>query len=145
MTERDVKQWLNRAHDIDKEIKNLECECEKAFNRATSVVNGLDSEKVQTSKINATEGKYAAYADYIAGIKKRTAELYEVKAEILRAINKVDNGTYRLLLTLRYIRFMTWERIAEEMNYSYRQTLRIHGYSLLKFKDVIECHITSVI
>lgn len=145
MTEQGVKQWLNRAHNIDREIKNLERERDKAFNRATSVINGSGSEKVQTSKINATEGKYAAYADYVAEIDKRTAELYEVKAEILRAINKVDNSTYRLLLTLRYIRFMTWERIAEEMNYSYRQTLRIHGYSLLKFKDVIECHITSVI
>ena len=118
MTEQGVKQWLNRAHDIDKEIKNLKRERDKAFNEATSVVNDSGSEKVQTSKINATEGKYAAYANYVAEIDKRTAELYEVKAEILRVINKVDNSTYRLLLTLRYIRFMTWERIAEEMDLS---------------------------
>ena len=82
-------------------------------------------------KINATEGKYAAYADYVAEIDKRTAELYEVKTEILRAINKVDNSAYRLLLTLRYIRFMTWERIAEEMNYKdVRWVYRLHGRAL---------------
>lgn len=118
MTEQSVKQWLNRAHNIDREIKNLKCERSKVFNEATSAVNGSGSEKVQTSKTNAAEGKYAAYADYAAEIDRRTAELYEVKAEILKAINKVDNSTYRLLLTLRYIRFMTWERIAEEMNLS---------------------------
>ena len=131
MTEQGVKQWLNRAHNIDREIKNLERERDKAFNRATSVVNGSGSEKVQTSKINATEGKYAAYADYVAEIDKRTAELNEVKTEILRAINKVDNSAYRLLLTLRYIRFMTWERIAEEMNYKdVRWVYRLHGRAL---------------
>lgn len=131
MTEQGVKQWLNRAHNIDKEIKSLKIERDKAFSRATSTVNGSGSEKVQTSKINATEGKYTVYADYVAEIDKRTAELYEVKAEILKAINKVDNSTYRLLLTLRYIRFMTWERIAEEMNYrDVRWVYRLHGRAL---------------
>lgn len=145
MTERDVKQWLNRAHNIDKEINNLILERDRAFSKATSAVNGASGEKVQTSAQNSTESKYIAYAEYESEIDRRIDELYEVKKEILWAIKKVENGTYRLLLTLRYIRFMTWEQVAEEMNYSYRQTLRIHGKSLRKIKHVIECHIGSMI
>ena len=145
MTERDVKQWLNRAHNIDKEINNLILERDRAFSKATSAVNGASGEKVQTSAQNSTESKYIAYAEYESEIDRRIDELYEVKKEILRAIKKVENGTYRLLLTLRYIRFMTWEQVAEEMNYSTMHIHRLHNDSLKKVKDVIECYTVSMI
>ena len=40
-----------------------------------------------------------------------------------------------------YIKGMTWEQIAVEMNYSYRNTTRLHGYALksCKIKDVLVC------
>lgn len=138
MTEEDVKCWLNRAYKIDKEINNLMHERDKAFDMATSAVNGVGNEKVQTSKTNATEGKYAAYADYELEIDKRIDELYAIKLEIMRVINRVDNNTYRLLLMLRYICFMTWECIAEEMGYSDKWVReKLHSQALKEAKKII--------
>ena len=36
------------------------------------------------------------------------------------------------LMELRYLNGYTWERIAVEMHYSFRQVLRLHGEILLK-------------
>lgn len=78
-------------------------------------------------------------------IDNRIDELMRVKAEILEAVNRVQDGAFRQLLTRRYIEFKTWEQIAVDMNYSYRQVTRMHGRALLALKDVLECPTFSVL
>ncbi len=64
----------------------------------------------------------------------------ELKTEIENTIAKVDDPILRELLSLRYISGDEWEQIAESMNYSVRQTYRLHGKALAKIKDVSQCH-----
>lgn len=130
MTEKEVKRWLNRGKSIDEEIKALESECERAFNMATNAVNRMCGERVQTSKHNNSEELYIAYAEYRGLIDECISELYRVKKEILDTVEGMENGVYRQLLILRYIRFFTWERIAEEMGYDIRWVYRLHGRAL---------------
>lgn len=134
-----AKEWLSRAWEIDKEIKALEQEKEKAEAQTMSVTAGYSDVKVQTSRKNRTEDATVAYIDYKNEIVKRIDELYAVKREILYAISKVDNPTYRTLLTLRYLRFLTWERIAEEMGMSdvWVRT-RLHSDSLYEVSNFIK-------
>lgn len=135
-----TKEWLSRAWKIDKEIKALEQEKEVAKARATSVTAGYSDIKVQTSKKNSTEDATVAYIDYEKKIRKRIDELYAVKCEIFDAISKVDNPTYRTLLTLRYLQFMTWERIAEEMCVDNRHIYKLHNKALDFDCFKILCH-----
>ena len=116
---KEVKEWLKRAQNIDKEINALIQEQKKALLSATNTVNNTDSERVQTSRKNTSENKYIGYAAYSELIDKRIDELYEVKQEILSTINKVDDTVLRTLLIEKYINFQTWEQIACNMNYSY--------------------------
>ena len=74
--------------------------------------------KVQTSKGNKTEDATLKYIEYKNKLECRIDDLYAVKCEIADAISKVTNPTYRTLLELRYLRYMTWEKIAEEMSRS---------------------------
>lgn len=114
-----VKEWLNRGYKLDKEINALLEEREKTFNEACKMsAPPSDNERVSGTHANSTEEKYIRYAEYSRMIDSRIDELYAVKQEILTAITAVNNNTYRTLLILRYIRFKTWEQIAEEMNYS---------------------------
>lgn len=85
------------------------------------------------------------YVDLEKKIDERVDELHMVKVEILNAINTVPDCTLRTLLIERYINFKTWEQIAVNLNYTYRQTVRLHGRALEIIKDVIECHICSVV
>lgn len=113
-----AKQWLNRGYRINEEIDELMREQKQALLQATSTALG-GGEKVQSSNENTVERRFVNYAAYSETIDKRIDELYAVKNEILTAINSVDDNTLRELLILRYIKFYTWEEIAEKMNYSY--------------------------
>lgn len=140
MTTKECKEWLLRAKKINSEVDSLIKQQEHALTQATGTTEEMGNEKVQTSKRNTSEDRFINYASYSEMIDNRIDELYAIKLEILSAINKVDDTILRTLLILRYLNFSTWEQIAVELNYSYRQVCRLHGKALNKIKDVIECH-----
>lgn len=131
-----AKQWLNRGYRINEEIDELIKEQKQALLQATSTALG-GGEKVQSSNGNTTERRFVNYAAYSETIDKRIDELYAVKNEILTAINSVDDNTLRELLVLRYIKFYTWEEIAEKMNYSMRRVYDFHGRALKHIFEII--------
>ena len=82
--------------------------------------------------------------DKIIEAKNRVSDELEMleatEREVVKTIDSVENKTLRTLLYERYINDKTFERIAVEMNYSWRQTIRLHGTALMAVKNVIECH-----
>ena len=52
--------------------------------------------------------------------------LVDLRREIMAAIAGVADERYRELLEYRYVNGWTWQRVAEEMNYSKRQIYRLH-------------------
>lgn len=79
---------------------------------------------------------FAAQYDDIFG---KLIEQYEkgltIRAEITDAIEAMDAPeSYKVLLRYRYIMGFRFERIASEMDYSWRHTLRLHGAALNRFK-----------
>ena len=69
---------------------------------------------------------YAVEKEIIAQIDKAADLLREIQA----AIGAVPDATQREVLERRYIGMQSLEKIAVEMNYSYRQVVRLHGYAL---------------
>ena len=139
-----TKQWLNRGYKLRETIKMLE----KAQMRAYDIVTGTTitlSERVQESHGNGTENKLITYADYCKQIDCHKTDLFDILKQITNVIMKVDNNIYKNILISRYINFETWEIIAQNIGYSYKQTQRLHKKSLQKVKDVLECPIGSVI
>lgn len=67
-------------------------------------------------------------------INKKTDRLVDLKKEIVEVIGEIDNREYRLLLEMRYLRFMTWEEIAIELGYNVRHLYRVHKEALAKVK-----------
>lgn len=132
-----VKEWLLRAKNLDNEINELIKAQEQALTAATSVTCGV-GEKVQTSNVNTSEGKFINYASYSEMIDNRIDELYAIKQEILQAINLVDDGTLRTLLIARYINFGTWEQIAVDLHYSYVHIVHnLHPKSLKAISEIV--------
>ena len=122
-----TKEWLNRAKNIDAEIGRLLRERRKAWERAVSITSRLNANKVSGTK---DPHKYDELAAYESLIDARVDELYAVKQEILKAINAVQDGTLRAILTERYINCKKWEQIAIDLSYSYMQICRLHGKAL---------------
>ena len=129
-----TKEWLSRARNIDVEINELLKEQQQAFESVTGAVPAANGERVQSSGGNTYENRLVNYVAYSEKIDARIDELYAVKQEIEAAIEQVGDSTLRAILIMRYLRFYTWEHIAVELNYGYRQICRLHGKALLQVK-----------
>nr|DAV39989.1 MAG TPA: ECF sigma factor [Caudoviricetes sp.] len=77
------------------------------------------------------------YLDYSDRIARRTEELFAVKIEAYEMILQVDSRELRTLLSLRYLSYLTWEQIAEEMEVDVRHVYRLHKAALLEAELLI--------
>lgn len=122
-----AKEWLSRARTIDRELKAL-CEArEMMIAQMTKATQGFSADPVQSSK---DPHKFDRLGELAFDIDQRTRELDRVKAEILRAINRVPDGLCRIVLIERYLNMKSFERVAVDNYISIRNVWRIHGRAL---------------
>lgn len=129
-----VKQWLNRARNIDKEINHLIEQRDEERSRLLSITQKLTGDTVQSSK---DPHKFDRLVEYEVEIDRQIDELIRVKTEILKEISKLTDGRYREILRLRYLEGKTFEQIAVEMNYSWRHVCTLHGRALLRMEVIV--------
>lgn len=67
-------------------------------------------------------------------INARVKELVVLRTNIEDAIEGLGDPVERMILTLRYISNMSWEKIAVEMNYAWAQIHRMHSKALEKIR-----------
>lgn len=132
-----AKDWLGRAWNIEGEIRALKREALSAKDMAMSVTPRPADVKVQTSKVNHTESAIVRYLDYSDRLAMRLESLFAVKLEIYELILKVDSRELRTLLSLRYLSYLTWEDIAEEMEIDVRHVYRLHKHALAEVEKLI--------
>lgn len=134
MTSQEKKEFLSRyleilaeEKDIREEIAYWESKAQKVTASWSAVPSGgKGSDKVQTGAIKVAELRES--------LMDKINQLAAVRIEIERAIGTVQDDTQRRLLRLRYIKGMTLQQIAVEMNYSCRHICNIHGYALVSCK-----------
>ena len=132
-----VMDWLRQAKDIDQEIISLKEERQKEFDKVVYRIGTASGEKVQTSKTNTSEDKLIKYSDYSLFIDQRLQELYKLKADMMRIINKINISTYRILLIERYIKSKSWKTVAASMNYSKSQVFRCQKQAIKALGDIL--------
>ena len=62
------------------------------------------------------------------------ADRYWVKKQIVETIKAVGHAEHQTLLEKRYLCFMTFEQIAEDMSYSVNNIFKMHKKALLAVK-----------
>lgn len=132
--------WLSRGYKIDREVAALEAAKQSVLNDLTRGTSQLAPDKVQTSQVNTSERMMLKYAELTAQIGRRIDALIDTKAEILAAINRVEDATLRALLVNRYVNLMRWEQVAISMNYNYPWTMELHRRALSAFYNKILKH-----
>lgn len=145
------KQYLQQAYLLDEKINSRLRELEQ-LRRLEASVQGVDltRERVQCSRRFRSQVENIAQKiiDLEQRINSEIDRLLELKLEIRKVIESVDNATEQLLLRLRYIEYKRWDEIAEIMGYSKRQVTRLHGYALQKIKlslNVPKCPTRNVL
>ena len=69
----------------------------------------------------------------IEKLKRERLEKMKIYADIENRICAMDDETEKEILRLKYIKGNSFEKIAVQMNYSYRHVIRLHGDALQNF------------
>ena len=83
---------------------------------------------------NDLSGYMATLDGYLIDLERERQKAIQTHKTIHAAVKSVPNATEQEILERRYLMGQGWEKIAVEMNYDYRWTLRLHGRALANFK-----------
>lgn len=70
-------------------------------------------------------------------IDRKIDELYQVKNEIFDVIEQLQDSRERIALRVYYIDMKSWEQVAVDLNYTWRQTMRIRKTALERVEQII--------
>lgn len=131
----ETKQYLSQISRLDRMIKNKMTELAQLKELTYGLSSISNEERVQTtlspdkignkiSKIDEMERKIDSLVD----------EYVDKRNLIIAQIDSMENETHYEVLFARYIEKKTFEQIAAEMSYSWRQIIRLHGKALQEFE-----------
>ena len=133
----DTKQYLQQISRLDRMINNKLSEISQLRELAMSVSAVKNEERVQTTpNFDKIGTAYCKIEEMEEKLDKLIDEFVDKKNLIISQIDKIENETYYEILFARYIEKKTFEKIADEMTYSWRQVIRLHGSALQEFERV---------
>lgn len=128
------KEYLRQLHRLEVCIEQRQEE----LNRLRELIgcNAIDyGERVQTSpSADSIPNEVIRRAELEADISRKIERFLQLKHKIINEIQSLDNAVYVKILYMRYVEYKSLDEIAEKMNYSYRQVLRLHGTALKEFR-----------
>lgn len=129
------KEYLRQYKHLDSLIDDKLSELSELRIKAEGLGRNYDGMAVRSGGDgDKLSGIVAKIIDIEKDVDNEIGALCELKREIKSVIAAVPNSEMRVLLEKRYINGYTLEKCAVEMNYSYRQILRLHGHALLAVK-----------
>lgn len=131
-----TKDYLNQISRLNRMINNKLTEITQLRELSCSISAIRSEEKVKSSsdpdKIGST---YAKIDEMERNLDKMIDEYIEKKNLIIGQIDSIENEDCYNILFSRYIEKKTFEVIATEMKYSWRQIIRLHGKALKAFEE----------
>lgn len=139
-----TKKELQEYYWVRKNIKQLE---EKLLELETEVTRQTTRLSDEPKSANNTQDKLASIVTEIVSVQeeinKKLKRAYAIAAKIENAIAELPERE-QYLIRARYIELKSWEQIAVDMKYSWRQVHRIHANALrLLAQDGTLCHTGS--
>jgi DNA-directed RNA polymerase specialized sigma24 family protein len=126
-----LKRYITLDREIDRKLKEVDCWRAK-LSRLTPVYSSQP--KGGGTIYSRTEEIIIKITDMEEAINADIDKLIDLKQEIERVIDSVPNDKERILLKYRYLDGKTFEWIAAEMHYSWRQIHRLHSRALTNLK-----------
>ena len=135
MTNKDKIKYLKRYITLDREIDRKLEEVARLRSKLTRVTQVLTAEPRGGGSIyGKTEEILAKIVDLENEIDVDIDRLVAIRDGIKTIIEAVEDDRERLLLQYRYLDGWTFEKIAVEMHYSWRQIHRLHSKALTNLK-----------
>lgn len=132
----ETKEYLQQIGRYDRLINNKLVELAQYRSMACSVSAVKNDERVQSSPSYDTMDKIVSKIEQMENEIDMLVDRYiDNKRIIISQIDSMsDEMTYQILLS-RYVEQKTFEKMAIEMNYCYKQIIRRHGKALQEFEQ----------
>jgi DNA-directed RNA polymerase specialized sigma subunit len=135
VTNRDKIKYLKRYINLDREIDRKLEEVARLRSKLTRVTEVYSTEPRGGGTIyGKTEEILVKIVDLEHEIDADVDRLVAIRDGIKTIIEAVEDDRERLLLQYRYLDGKTFEWIAAEMHYSWRQIHRLHSQALTNLK-----------
>lgn len=132
----ETKEYLQQIGRYDRLINNKLVELAQYRSMACSVSAVRNDERVQSSPSHDTMDKIVSKIEQMENEIDLIVDRYiDNKRIIISQIDSMsDEMTYQILFS-RYVEQKTFEKMAIEMNYCYKQIIRRHGKALQEFEQ----------
>ena len=132
----ETKEYLQQIGRYDRLINNKLVELAQYRSMACSVSAVKNDERVQSSPSYDTMDKIVSKIEQMENEIDMLVDRYiDNKRIIISQIDGMsDEMTYQILFS-RYVEQKTFEKMAIEMNYCYKQIIRRHGKALQEFEQ----------
>lgn len=132
----ETKAYLSQISKFDLMIKNKTSELAALREMCYGLTAIKNEERVQTTPNFDKIGTAVAKLDELERKTNDLMVLYvEKRNKITDQIDAIEDKVIYGILFARYIENKTFERIAADMNYSFRQITRLHGKALAEFEN----------
>ncbi len=130
-----AQEYLGQVEQKIIAIKNMNSGIRNLREVLTSI-GGLDyGERVQASRDNDKFGSVYARIDEKERImNEKSKELIELTAKVENEICSMEDPQHVALLHKKYILMEPLKQIADEMNFTYRYVIKMHGNALKEFE-----------
>ncbi len=131
-----TKDYLNQISRINRMINNKLVELSQLKELACSISAITNEERVMaTPNFDKIGTKQAKIDEMERNIDALVDEYIIKRDKIISQIDSMEDENVYNVLFSKYIEKKTFEVIATEMNYSWRQTIRLHGIALKRFEE----------
>lgn len=133
MSNEEKKQYLRRYQVAKRREKLIQDAIAELRSSKTSPV-GLGDGLPHGSGTSDLSGYAARWDELVRELEAEKEMQMVTYREIRQQIGMVPDPTEQEILSRRYLIGQSWEKIAVEMGYSYRNITRIHGHALQNFE-----------
>lgn len=138
-----AKEYLNRIRRLNTRIDNLIVERQQVWDLALSTgAVRYDRDRVQSSPSGTPRqlSLIEKAADMDRTITSMIDRLVDMKHDIIEQIHQLSDDRFIQILFKKYVELKPLTQIADELNYDYKWTCRLHGYALSEFGKLLKEH-----
>lgn len=131
-----TKDYLNQVGRLNRMINNKLVEIAQLKELTCSISAIQTGERVQTTPNYDKIGTAYVKIDEMERKLDKLIDTYiDKKNHIIGQIDGIEDEMLYNILFARYIERKTFEKIATELEYSWRQIIRLHGKALKQFEN----------
>lgn len=133
-----AKEYLSQARTLNMRIKSKLQQIE-SLNELAASCNVVYSDMPRNPNHGGSKVERAVLKiiEVEESLKQDVEDLVDLKQEIMSAVQSVSDVELQALLEKRYLCFLPWEEIAEEMHYSIQHVYRMHGEALSRISEIM--------